>query len=74
MPNFVGCLPEEATSYGDTHHRTVGRILSALRLARFWFRSSTGEINMNAMYVLSGTVSAGLLIYLMIALLKAEWF
>ncbi|HWF60869.1 MAG TPA: potassium-transporting ATPase subunit F [Nitrospira sp.] len=29
---------------------------------------------MNAMYVLSGTVSAGLLIYLMIALLKAEWF
>ena len=29
---------------------------------------------MNAMYVLSGMVSAGLLIYLMVALLKAEWF
>jgi len=29
---------------------------------------------MNVMYVLSGTVSVGLLIYLMIALLKAEWF
>jgi len=29
---------------------------------------------MNAMYVLSGMVSVGLLIYLMIALLKAEWF
>lgn len=29
---------------------------------------------MNGMYVLSGMVSVGLLIYLMIALLKAEWF
>jgi K+-transporting ATPase KdpF subunit len=29
---------------------------------------------MSAMYVLSGIVSVGLLIYLMIALLKAEWF
>jgi K+-transporting ATPase KdpF subunit len=29
---------------------------------------------MNAMYVLSGIVSVGLLIYLMIALLKAEGF
>jgi K+-transporting ATPase KdpF subunit len=29
---------------------------------------------MNVMYVLSGIVSLGLLIYLMIALLKAEWF
>ncbi|MEK9141016.1 MAG: K(+)-transporting ATPase subunit F [Nitrospira sp.] len=29
---------------------------------------------MNVMYVLSGIVSVGLLIYLMIALLKAEWF
>jgi len=29
---------------------------------------------MNAMYVLSGMVSVGLLIYLMIALLKAERF
>ena len=29
---------------------------------------------MDAMYVLGGTVSIGLLIYLMVALLKAEWF
>lgn len=29
---------------------------------------------MNVMYVLSGIVTVGLLIYLMIALLKAEWF
>lgn len=29
---------------------------------------------MNAMYVLGGVLSLGLLIYLMIALLKAEWF
>jgi K+-transporting ATPase KdpF subunit len=29
---------------------------------------------MNAMYVLGGILSLGLLIYLMIALLKAEWF
>ncbi|THJ18424.1 MAG: K(+)-transporting ATPase subunit F [Nitrospira sp. CG24B] len=29
---------------------------------------------MNVMYVLSGIASVGLLIYLMIALLKAEWF
>lgn len=31
-------------------------------------------VGMNAMYVLSGMVSVGLLIYLMIALLKAERF
>ncbi len=29
---------------------------------------------MNAMYVLGGMVSVGLLIYLVVALLKAEWF
>jgi len=29
---------------------------------------------MNAMYLLGGILSLGLLIYLMIALLKAEWF
>ncbi|MBS0184239.1 MAG: K(+)-transporting ATPase subunit F [Nitrospira sp.] len=29
---------------------------------------------MDAMYVLGGMVSVGLLIYLMVALLKAEWF
>ncbi len=29
---------------------------------------------MNVMYVLSGIVAVGLLIYLMVALLKAEWF
>ena len=29
---------------------------------------------MDAMYVLGGTVSIGLLIYLMVVLLKAEWF
>lgn len=29
---------------------------------------------MNAMYVLGGMASVGLLIYLMVALLKAEWF
>lgn len=31
-------------------------------------------MRMNAMYVFGGMVSAGLLIYLMVALLKAEWF
>jgi len=29
---------------------------------------------MNAMYALGGIVSVGLLVYLMVALLKAEWF
>ncbi|MGQ0556401.1 MAG: K(+)-transporting ATPase subunit F [Nitrospiraceae bacterium] len=29
---------------------------------------------MNVMYVLGGILSLGLLIYLMIALIKAEWF
>lgn len=29
---------------------------------------------MNAMYLLGGLASIGLLIYLMVALLKAEWF
>ncbi|MDO8356490.1 MAG: K(+)-transporting ATPase subunit F [Nitrospirota bacterium] len=29
---------------------------------------------MNAMYVLGGILSLGLLVYLMIALLKPEWF
>lgn len=29
---------------------------------------------MNGMYLLGGMLSLGLLIYLMIALLKAEWF
>jgi len=29
---------------------------------------------MNAMYVLGAGLSLGLLVYLMIALLKAEWF
>ncbi len=29
---------------------------------------------MNAMYVLGGILSLALLVYLMIALLKAEWF
>jgi K+-transporting ATPase KdpF subunit len=29
---------------------------------------------MNAMYVVGGILSVGLLIYLMVALLKPEWF
>lgn len=29
---------------------------------------------MNVMYVLGGGLSVGLLVYLMVALLKAEWF
>jgi K+-transporting ATPase KdpF subunit len=29
---------------------------------------------MNVMYLLGGILSVGLLVYLMIALLKAEWF
>ncbi|MBL8071119.1 MAG: K(+)-transporting ATPase subunit F [Nitrospira sp.] len=29
---------------------------------------------MNAMYLLGAVLSLGLLVYLMIALLKAEWF
>ncbi|MDF0649945.1 MAG: potassium-transporting ATPase subunit F [Nitrospira sp.] len=29
---------------------------------------------MNGMYLLGGMLSLGLLVYLMIALLKAEWF
>jgi K+-transporting ATPase KdpF subunit len=31
-------------------------------------------VGMNAMYVLGAVLSLGLLVYLMIALLKAEWF
>jgi K+-transporting ATPase KdpF subunit len=31
-------------------------------------------VAMNAMYVLGAVLSLGLLVYLMIALLKAEWF
>jgi K+-transporting ATPase KdpF subunit len=31
-------------------------------------------VNVNAMYLLGGIVSMGLLIYLMVALLKPEWF
>lgn len=29
---------------------------------------------MDVMYALGGVVSAGLLVYLMVSLLKAEWF
>jgi K+-transporting ATPase KdpF subunit len=29
---------------------------------------------MNVMYVIGGLLSLGLLVYLMVALLKAEWF
>jgi K+-transporting ATPase KdpF subunit len=29
---------------------------------------------MNGMYLLCGVLSMGLLVYLMVALLKAEWF
>ncbi|MDF0665226.1 MAG: K(+)-transporting ATPase subunit F [Nitrospira sp.] len=29
---------------------------------------------MNGMYLLGGMLSLGLLVYLMVALLKAEWF
>ena len=29
---------------------------------------------MNGMYLLGGTLSLGLLVYLMVALLKGEWF
>jgi len=29
---------------------------------------------MNGMYLLGGVLSLGLLVYLMVALLKAEWF
>ena len=29
---------------------------------------------MNVMYVVGGLLSLGLLVYLMVALLKAEWF
>jgi K+-transporting ATPase KdpF subunit len=32
------------------------------------------ELTMTAMYLLGGIVSLGLLIYLMVALLKPEWF
>lgn len=31
-------------------------------------------VTMNVMYVLGGLLSVGLLVYLMVALLKAEWF
>ena len=73
--NFVGCVyKRKEFRHGHNHHNTVGRIFSALRLVDFPFGSPTREIKVNAMYVLGGIVSVGLLIYLMIALLKAEWF
>ncbi len=33
-----------------------------------------GSMGMTVMYVFGGILSLGLLVYLMIALLKAEWF
>ena len=33
-----------------------------------------GDMTMNVMYVLGGILSLGLLVYLMVALLKPEWF
>jgi K+-transporting ATPase KdpF subunit len=43
-------------------------------LADLRFGQDDGRRVMSAIYVVSGFVSAGLLVYLVIALLKPEWF
>jgi K+-transporting ATPase KdpF subunit len=50
-------------------------IFSAVRLAHLGAGATVkGGTAMNAMYVLGGILSLGLLVYLMVALLKPEWF
>jgi K+-transporting ATPase KdpF subunit len=50
-------------------------IFSAVRLADFDAGATVTEgMAMNVMYVLGGILSLGLLVYLMVALLKPEWF
>ena len=44
------------------------------KLAGFLGILLQGGVVMNAMYALGAVLSLGLLVYLMIALLKAEWF
>lgn len=49
-------------------------VFSAVRLAHLGVGQTLGGVVMNAMYVIGAVLSLGLLVYLMIALLKAEWF
>ncbi|ULA60876.1 MAG: hypothetical protein LZF60_270204 [Nitrospira sp.] len=43
-------------------------------MAHLGVGQTLGGVVMNAMYVIGAVLSLGLLVYLMIALLKAEWF
>jgi K+-transporting ATPase KdpF subunit len=52
----------------------VARLLCALRDARLWLRTLAAEALMSWLYVLSGLVSLGITIYLVIALLFPEKF
>jgi K+-transporting ATPase KdpF subunit len=45
-----------------------------IRLADLRFGQDDGRGIMSAIYLVSGFVSAGLLVYLIAALLKPEWF
>ena len=63
---------------GDAHGSHLSdyrsNIFSAVRLAHLGIGSAVRGKAMNAMYVLGGILSLGLLVYLMVALLKPEWF
>jgi K+-transporting ATPase KdpF subunit len=52
----------------------VARLLCALSDARLWLRTFAAEALMSWLYVLSGLVSIGITIYLVIALLFPEKF
>jgi K+-transporting ATPase KdpF subunit len=54
--------------------RFVSGFVGFIGLADLRFRQDDGRRIMSAIYLVSGVVSAGLLVYLVAALLKPEWF
>jgi K+-transporting ATPase KdpF subunit len=54
--------------------RNFSRTVGIHRLAHRSAGQNDGRRVMSAVYIISGIVSAGLLVYLVIALLKPEWF
>jgi K+-transporting ATPase KdpF subunit len=66
--------PIEGYAHGSHLSGYRGDFFSAVRLAHLGVGATVGGKAMNAMYVLGGILSLGLLVYLMVALLKPEWF
>ncbi|HEX9135718.1 MAG TPA: K(+)-transporting ATPase subunit F, partial [Nitrospirota bacterium] len=64
----------EGYAHGSHPSDYCSDIFSAVRLAHLGIGSPVGGHAMNAMYILGGILSLGLLVYLMVALLKPEWF